>query len=50
MAIVAPTFDSGFTVNEGSNGFVFPLIDSKMSGTAFAPERVFQYERAGTWA
>ena len=26
----------------GSNGFVLPLSDSTMSGTAFAPERDFQ--------
>jgi hypothetical protein len=37
-------------VYDGSNGFVLPLIDWTMSGTPLAPERVFQYVRAGTWA
>ena len=42
MAIVASKFAPGVTVWAGSNGFVLPLIDSKMSGTAFAPDSVFQ--------
>ena len=36
------TVAPGTTMWAGSNGFVFPLMELKMSGTAFAPERVFQ--------
>jgi hypothetical protein len=32
----------GVTWWDGSNGFVLPLIELKISGTAFAPDRLFQ--------
>ena len=41
-AIVASRSAPAFTVWAESNGFVLPLIDSKMSGTALPPDSVFQ--------
>ena len=42
IAIVASKFAPGVTVCAGSNGFVLPLIELTMSGTAFPSDRVFQ--------
>ena len=41
-AMVASKSAPGVTVWAGSNGFVLPLMELKMSGTAFASDRVFQ--------
>ena len=41
-AIVASKFAPAITVWAGSNGFVLPLSDSKISGTAFPPDSDFQ--------
>jgi len=42
MASVASRLAPGATRCAGSNGFVLPLIELKMTGTAFVPDRVFQ--------
>ena len=39
---VASKLASEFTFRAGSNGFVLPLIELTMSGTAFPPDRDFQ--------
>ena len=41
-AMVASKFAPGITVCAGSNGFVLPLIELTISGTAFAVDSVFQ--------
>ena len=42
IASVASKFAPGVTVWPMSNGFVLPLIELTMTGTALAPDSVFQ--------
>ena len=42
IAIVASKFAPGVTVSAGSNGFVLPLIELMISGTALPSDSDFQ--------